>query len=519
MSEAQFLLEPDKYFYKDYAIPLVNSNPALFDMEDFASTIPTNEFIPPYRTIQEAYHRFENDKRAQWEMHPRFGRYVWDIADQWYQKWSVVFSVEHMWNWTEQGIEDIPQRKEQSFKLAYIQPWLNRIRHRYNMHPDHYQLFSDICQSIGEWNQSNRWLTLKGTFRLSMMPLFPPCWFKDKIRQDRNMGDLAPSFLATFVPPYRIHDQVPERWDQVFLKGLTADPTQKCSIETKFLTYAVHTLGLTVHIDEESGCSQLMLVMMKAKFGNLESHIEKEIPTDYLKPCQLALSITKDVKDLHWSYIHGNIHPRNVLLTNADYMGELIDNTFLHRNRDQQQNRLAGRWPYVAPEVASTGLSAAADMYALGVVLWQLISRVTFPNHVLVDPAVYRIEPIPGILQEWEDIYAACLQTDPTKRPSAYRVHRQLTQLCAQLQKERIPIAQQTKEYIESRREEIERFLSESKADSPMLQSYSSADDNSESSCLSTLCQDGDQVLTTSITRSYHPHLKNYPNLIHSFFP
>ncbi|KAI8083323.1 uncharacterized protein B0P05DRAFT_536916 [Gilbertella persicaria] len=111
-------------------------------------------------------------------------------------------------------------------------------------------------------------------------------------------------------------------------------------------------LGFTVHYDEHSGYSRLMLVMVKAKFGNLENQIEKEIPTDYFKPCQLALSITKNIKDLHWNYIHGNVHTRNVLLSNADYIGELVDITFMHLNKDQQSTKPAGRWPYVAPEVA-----------------------------------------------------------------------------------------------------------------------------------------------------------------------
>jgi hypothetical protein len=281
---------------------------------------------------------------------------------------------------------------------------------------------------------------------------------------------------------------------------------------------AIPILGLTVHYDEESGYSKLMLVMMKAKFGNLENHIEKEIPVDYYKPCQLALSITKDIKDLHWNFIHGNIHPRNILLNYADYVGELVDITFMQRNTEQQSNNSmtwAGRWPYVAPEVVSTGLSTSADMYSLGIILWQLISRVTFPSDALVDPSIYRIEPIPGVLKEWEDIYSDCLHVDPTKRPNAYTVHRRLTHFLNKLRSNRIVISDTTHHYIKSRRSEMDQFLSNYRKSSPQLpQSDEDGSTTSSSNITSTLCQVGNHVFTASVTRPSHQRLKSYPNLI-----
>lgn len=286
---------------------------------------------------------------------------------------------------------------------------------------------------------------------------------------------------------------------------------------------AIPILGLTVHFDPDSGCSKLMLVMTKAKYGNLEDHIEKETPTSYHKICQLALSITKNIKDLHWNYIHGNIHPRNILLNNADYVGELVDITFMHRIDDPytfNKTTWAGRWPYVAPEVVSTGLSTSADIYALGIILWQLVSRVTFPGDALVDPQIYRIEPIPSVVKEWEDLYIDCLHTDPTKRPNAYTVYRRLNQLCAKLQLDKMPFPEETLNYVKSRREEIHQFLAISRKSSPLMSSCVSIDDDdttSTSSTTSSLCQVGNLVITASVTRPSHQRLKSYPNLIQSF--
>lgn len=141
-----------------------------------------------------------------------------------------------MWNWLKHGVTRSSAQQlittDHVFDTTHIQPWLNRIIVRYNVHPDHQNLLQDICRYIGDWHQSNRTLTLKGTFKLNTIPLFPPNWFKNKSRQNSNNYEgLAPSYLVNFVPPYRLdEDQIPERWNQVFLKGITVDPNHKVNI-------------------------------------------------------------------------------------------------------------------------------------------------------------------------------------------------------------------------------------------------------------------------------------------------
>lgn len=445
---------------------------------------------------------------------------MWDIADQWYQKWNVVFSVEHMWNWKEHGVTRQQLTTTATFDTANIQPWLNHIKSKYNVHPDHQALLQAVCHYISQWHQSNRSLTLNGSFKINTLPFFPPSWFTNKSRQNITTAQgLSPSYLANFVPPYKPSNPsyVPERWDQVFLKGLTVDPNHKFNLDPILIASAIPIFGLTIDLDQPSGFSRLMVVMPKAKYGNLEDKLEKEIPTNYWKPLNIALSITKDIKDLHWNYIHGNIHPRNILLNNAEYLGELVDITFMQRNNNerQHQHHLCGRWPYVAPEVVQTGLSTAADMYALGIILWQLVSRVTFPGDALVDPDVYRIEPIPHVLPEYETIYTDCLNRDPAKRPNAYTIYKRLSTLCATITSTSSPVAEETLEYIRMRKREIHKFLSNSRRlSTPSASSLSTTSSLDEEE---TICQVGNHVLTTSVTRPSHQRLQSYPNLIQKF--
>ncbi|EIE89454.1 hypothetical protein RO3G_14165 [Rhizopus delemar RA 99-880] len=417
------------------------------------------------------------------------------MADQWYQKWSVVFSIEHMCNWVPKGTHKM--------KMFEATAWLNRTADRYHIQSDHLELMQDACRYISDWHQSNRALALKGIFKLNTMPFYPPTWFINKSKQSKSEC-MAPSYLATFLPPYRL-EHVPERWDQVFLKGLTVQPGQKSNLDPILINTTISILGLTVHFDEQSQSSRLMFVMPKAKFGNLESHIQNELPTDYLKPCQLALSITMDIKNLHWTFIHGNIHPRNILMNYADYVGELVDVSFMKRTNDTTLS-LAGRWPYLASEIVSTGQSTEADIYALGIILWQLISRVTFPNDAPVHPHIYRIEPIPDVLKEWQDIYIDCLSKDPSKRPNAYDLHKRLTDLYSQLKQNPVPISGTTLDYIKSRRQESDRFLDNYHTTNPQKTFNSQSND--------ILYPSGDQVWTASVTRFSHPFFTSYPNIL-----
>ncbi|KAF7730410.1 hypothetical protein EC973_002216 [Apophysomyces ossiformis] len=500
-------------FYRQYALPLIANHPDQFDLDGFHS-ISNADQTEHFSSFDDAYDHFEQDANAQYELHPRFGRYA---TDQWYQKWNVVFSLEHMWNWLPSDTDisesdDIGDSTnmtptlrvadlERRFTTTNIKPWLDHITLRHRIHSDHRLLLEKVCSYLVKWHQKNRPLALVGACRLNPLPLFPPAWFVDKQQQNHGAYEgITPSYIARFVPPYRLtRTAVPERWDEVFLKGLTV----QYDIDPGMIAMGTSTIpiyGLTMHYDEKRGYSQIMMVMKKATYGNLETRLEEETPTNYSKLRTLALSITKSLKDLHWEYIHGNVHPRNILLNYADYVGELVDITFMQRNQTSTHwphHCAGGRWPYVAPEtVAGQTLTTAADIYALGIILWQLVSRVTFPDDTLVDPFVYRVEPIPGVMTEWEDLYTDCLNTDPTRRPNAYTVYRRLENLPAD-----IPLNIATCEYIQQRRAEIQTFLAEHR----------------QQPNESMLARVGDQILTASVTRLVNRGLEKYPRLVQRF--
>ncbi|KAI8140678.1 kinase-like domain-containing protein [Fennellomyces sp. T-0311] len=501
----RYLIPSDAKFYTQYAVPLIGSCPERFDLDGFRARL-TKDIRHGGRhwdDFETAFKDFQRDTDAQYEMHPRFGRYVWDVADQWYQKWNVIFSLDHMWNWTPSNLlEDDETSDEEDaagqrpFQPATMEPWLDHISQRHNIHPNHRQMLERIYGQLVRANQTNRPLALVGAGSLNTLPFFPPSWFVDKQPQKQAPDEgLASSFVARFVPPYRL-THVPERWDRVFLKGLTVmDLSRQFTVDPNFFISTLPIYGVTLHHDDTTGYSYLVLVMKKAAYGSLEQSLEREIPTNYDKPRALALSVTKRIKDLHWEFVHGNVHPRNILLNFADHMGELTDITFMQRNSNSEPHcHRGGRWPYLAPELATQGLSSAADIYALGIVLWQLVSRVTFPDNALVDPQVYRIEPIPGIMKEWEDLYVDCLQSDPSKRPNAYTVYRRLEKI-----PEGVDLDPSVTAYIHARRNETSTFLENHRLSG------------------NTTAEVGDRVWTASVTRWVNQSLDKYPSLIQNF--
>ena len=129
------------------------------------------------------------------------------------------------------------------FQSTTLQPWLDHITERHHIHPDHRLLLERIYNQLLRLNQTNRPLALVGAGNINTLPFFPPTWFVDKQPQRPSTEGMASSFVARFVPPYRL-THVPERWDLVFLKGLTVlDITNQVSLSSGICVHNVSYLA------------------------------------------------------------------------------------------------------------------------------------------------------------------------------------------------------------------------------------------------------------------------------------
>jgi serine/threonine protein kinase len=216
--------------------------------------------------------------------------------------------------------------------------------------------------------------------------------------------------------------------------------------------------GLTVC--ETTG--DLMMVMKLSNDGNLEDHMQ-QLPLGDLDLKTITgtiLRLAANLLDLHKSGMcHRNLHPRNIICTDSDYF--VVDYRFATPSLESSSvtaltKAVYGRLPYVAPEVQQGIYTEKSDIYSLGIIVWQLVSKVIFPSpDVLLDePDVYRVEPVPGLPAWYQTLYVACLEPNPENRPDANEMCEALQWIHSQLDYS-VPLSHKVAEYIVARRADV----------------------------------------------------------------
>lgn len=183
------------------------------------------------------------------------------------------------------------------------------------------------------------------------------------------------------------------------------------------------------------------------------------------------LRLSVNLADLHKAGLcHRNVHPRNIMCTDSDYF--LVDYRFSTPSKESSSvtaltKAVYGRLPYVAPEVRRGIYTEKSDIYSLGVIIWQLVSKVIFPSpDVLLDGGqnceflenAYRVEPVPGVPEWYQNLYVSCLEPKPENRPTAAQLCELLTSIHDNLDAS-VPLDRQVTEYIVARRAEVADHL------------------------------------------------------------
>ncbi|KAG2233849.1 hypothetical protein INT48_005295 [Thamnidium elegans] len=225
--------------------------------------------------------------------------------------------------------------------------------------------------------------------------------------------------------------------------------------------------GLTVC----ESTSDLMMVMKFSNDGNLEDHMQ-QMPLGDLDLKTITgtiLRLAANLSDLHKvGMCHRNVHPRNIVCTDSDYF--LVDYRFATPSKESSSvtaltKAVYGRLPYVAPEVRQGVYTEKSDIYSLGIIIWQLVSKVIFPSpDVLLDgdrtaeDHVYRIEIVPGLPSWYKKLYVACLEPKAENRPDAIEIIQALQSIHHDLNYS-VPLDRQVTEYIVARRAEAADHL------------------------------------------------------------
>ncbi|KAI9277846.1 kinase-like domain-containing protein [Sporodiniella umbellata] len=288
------------------------------------------------------------------------------------------------------------------------------------------------------------------------MQWFPWSWFSNI--KFIGAGGFSAVYSANMTPVYDFQSV------QMALKVVDNKLLNEIAIQSKAFSPVLFQ-GLTVC--ESTG--DLMMVMKLSNNGNLEDHM-KQLPLGDLDLKTIVgtlLRLAANLADLHQSGLcHRNVHPRNIICTDSDYF--LVDYRYAAPTLEScwvtaTTKAVYGRLPYVAPEVQQGIYTEKSDVYSLGIIIWQLVSKVIFPcSDVLLDgdrkgwsnqEHVYRIEPVPGLPEWYQRLYTACLEPEPKHRPNAIDICTALQPFHHTLEYS-VPLNRHVAEYVVARRAE-----------------------------------------------------------------
>ncbi|KAG2228149.1 hypothetical protein INT45_009195 [Circinella minor] len=293
------------------------------------------------------------------------------------------------------------------------------------------------------------------------MQWFPWSWFSNM--QFIGAGGFSAVYAAVITQPYDLQPM------KIALKIVDDKILNEIAVQSKaFLPLLFQ--GLTVC--ESTG--DLMMVMKVSNDGNLEDHMNL-LPLGDLDLKTITgtiLRLAANLADLHKvGMCHRNVHPRNIVCTDSDYF--LVDYRFSTPSKESSSvtaltKAVYGRLPYIAPEVRQGIYTEKSDIYSLGVIIWQLVSKVIFPSpDVLLDGSgnvtsnedyVYRIDTVPGLPEWYQKLYVACLEPRPENRPDANEICQALQPIHENLEYS-VPLNSGVTEYIVARRAEVADHL------------------------------------------------------------
>lgn len=182
--------------------------------------------------------------------------------------------------------------------------------------------------------------------------------------------------------------------------------------------------------------NHFIILMEYVSGGSLHQLLQQFGPLPLPAVRRYLRDVLKGLRFLHESgSSHCDIKPHNVLLSN-DGMCKLSDfgscvNQRAESNDDGGDAVVRGTSWYIAPEVAKGVVSNAGDIWSLGITVIEMITgnipwnfkgtEATFMYQLGRDDTM--MPPIPPQLPEGAaDFCRACLQRDPTKRPTAQQL-------------------------------------------------------------------------------------------------
>ncbi|MEU7869580.1 protein kinase [Dactylosporangium sp. NPDC049140] len=227
---------------------------------------------------------------------------------------------------------------------------------------------------------------------------------------------------------WRAYDTQASEW--VAVKVLRPEAADVPELKDGFLGEAELLAGLdhpsVIRVKNLISEKRVMAIAMELVTGpDLRRRLRAEGPLPPAVAAEVVAQVADALAYVHANNIvHGDVKPGNLLVPTDGGPVRLAD-FGVARRLDRPAGPTHATPEYVAPEVvAGDSPSPAADVYALGVVLFELICgrspyRGGSPNEVLRRHADCVPVPPPGMPAALWPVIEVCMELDPRMRPTA----------------------------------------------------------------------------------------------------
>ena len=179
------------------------------------------------------------------------------------------------------------------------------------------------------------------------------------------------------------------------------------------------------------GCHYLVMELLRGK--SLAQVISAEAPLEISRAARIARQIADGLQEAHrLGFVHRDLKPDNIMIVeeNGEEVAKILDFGLAADNReggDSTQITLVGNLlgtpTYIAPEqIFHSGVTFAADLYALGVILYEMIAgRPPFQGTTVQILSQHNAAPPPPLppCGGLETYVMRLLEKKPERRPTS----------------------------------------------------------------------------------------------------
>lgn len=175
--------------------------------------------------------------------------------------------------------------------------------------------------------------------------------------------------------------------------------------------------NLIAVLDASTTAASPYLVMPRLEGQTMQWHLESDTATPLPVALWLVRQIAQALDALHSAgWVHGDVKPENTIVGSRGHV-TLVDLGFASRVHTLPNHQYRGTPDYSAPESMSGELATmpSMDIFSLGRILWQWMIRTEQVSQSLLEPVA--------------DLVEAMVSSDPSQRPGAGEVAKQLLRL------------------------------------------------------------------------------------------